>query len=372
MNDNFAMPDCSTRNREVSVFCHIGTVLTSSLESKEVFRRVMKVIGDYFNPQHWSLLLMNEQTRQLSFEIVVGADAGKLVGFCLEPGEGVAGWVSLHGKPLVVDDVRKDPRFSQRVDRLLDFTTRSVVCVPLLTGKNRVVGAIELINKIAPGSDSAIEETDSKVEAFTEMDMLLLSSIGVFTGIAVENAFLYQKVHELAMIDSLTGLNNRHYFNEVFQREVERVNRYGHTICVVMMDVDGLKAVNDTHGHLTGDEVLQTIAGLLKTSVRISDTVARFGGDEFVILMPQADESKGRILVERIQNLIDRWNEKPSIPGVRLGVSFGIHAAGPGNVKNIIMGADQALYHSKSLRERPEEITADDRIRRYLRNGVSR
>ncbi len=376
MNESFARADAGTTGREVDIFCHIGKVLTSSLELNEVFRRVMKVIGDYFNPQYWSLLLMNEETQQLRFEIVVGVDAEKLRGFCLNRGEGIAGWVSLNGKPLVIEDVRKDSRFSPRVDRLLDFTTRSVVCVPLLTGKNRVVGTIELINKITPvptsaGSDSTITGTAQNVETFTEMDMLLLSSIGVFTGIAVENAFLYQKVHELAMIDSLTGIYNRHYFNEIFQSEVERVNRYGHTICVVMIDVDGLKAINDNYGHLTGDKVLHTIAELLKSSVRASDIVARFGGDEFVILMPQADESRGRAMVGRIQELIAQWNEKPSIPGVRLGVSFGINAAGPEKVKKIILEADQALYLSKSLREKPEELTAEDRIRRYLRDTIS-
>lgn len=351
--------DTTAVQSHFNIFSNIGRILTSSLDIQDVFRHVMEIIGDYFAPLNWSLLLMEEETGRLKFEIVMGVDAKKLKNFYLERGEGIAGWVSLNGKPLVVEDMRNDPRFSSRVDQLLDFKTRSVVCVPLLDGKNRVVGVIELINKL----------TEEK-GFFTEMDMAILSSVGVFTGIAIENAFLHQKIVELAMIDSLTGINNRHYFNETFEREVERVCRHGYTICVLMMDVDGLKAINDQHGHLTGDQVLCAIADILKSSVRKSDTVARFGGDEFVVLMPLADESKGRKLSKRIQGLIEKRNEKSLIPGVKLGLSIGIHAAGPENVRDILSTADQKLYQDKNFRKKAEDIISEDQMRCYLRNNL--
>ncbi|MDO9528739.1 MAG: sensor domain-containing diguanylate cyclase [Syntrophales bacterium] len=357
--------DATTVQNQFDIFNNIGKILASSLDIKEVFRRVMEVIGDYFAPQNWSLLLMEEETGRLKFEIVMGVDAGKLKNFYLERGEGIAGWVCLNGKPIVVEDVRKDPRFSSRVDQLLDFQTRSVVCVPLVDGKNRIVGVIELINKLT----SELVTSDSG-GVFTEMDMAILSSIGIFTGIAIENAFLHQKIVELAMIDSLTGVNTRHYFNETFEREVERIYRYGHTVCVLMMDVDGLKAINDQHGHLTGDKIIRTVADILKSSVRKSDIVARFGGDEFVVLMPMSDESNGRELSKRIQELIDEWNKKSLIPGVKLGLSIGIHEAGPTNAKDILSIADQKLYQDKSLKKKAEEITSEDQMRRYLRDTL--
>ena len=351
--------DATAVQSHFNIFSNIGRILTSSLDIQDVFRHVMEIIGDYFSPQNWSLLLMEEETGRLKFEIVMGVDAKKLKNFCLERGEGIAGWVSLNGKPLVVEDTRYDPRFSSRVDQLLGFKTRSVVCVPLLDGKNRVVGVVELINRLTEGKGF-----------FTEMDMAILSSIGVFTGIAIENAFLHQKIVELAMIDSLTGINNRHYFNETFEREVERVCRHGHTICVLMMDVDGLKAINDQHGHLTGDKVLCAIGDILKSSVRKSDTVARFGGDEFVVLMPLTDESRGRKLSKRIQKLIEKWNEKSLIPGVKLGLSIGVHAAGPENVRDILSTADQKLYQDKNFRKKAEDIISEDQMRYYLRNNL--
>jgi len=131
--------DDSPVNSQYDIFSNIGQILTSSLDPDEVFRRVMQVIGDFFAPQYWSLLLIEDDTERLKFEIVMGVDAEKLVAFSLEPGEGIAGWVCQNGVPLVIEDVRYDKRFSARVDELLGFTTRSVVCVPLLNGKNKII-----------------------------------------------------------------------------------------------------------------------------------------------------------------------------------------------------------------------------------------
>lgn len=363
--DTDAMSENTSKiSYQYDIFSNIGRILTSSLDPQEVFHRVMLVIGEFFAPQHWSLLLKDEDTGVLKFELVMGIDPGKLKDVSLEPGEGIAGWVCQHGESLVVEDAQHDARFSPRVDELLGFKTKSVVCVPVLNGKNEVIGAIELINEISPKRPAM-----GTGDIFT--DVALLSSIGVFTGIAAENAFLHQKIVDLAMIDSLTGLNNRLYFNEAFDQEVERVLRYGHTICVLLADLDRFKGINDTFGHLVGDKALRAVADILRASVRKADILARFGGDEFVILMPQADESKGRILADRIQSLIREWNEKEHLPGVTLQVSIGIHEAGPENIKSVLVKADEKLYQDKRYRKRADEIIADDEMRRYLLAKIS-
>ncbi|MCP4699623.1 MAG: sensor domain-containing diguanylate cyclase [Gammaproteobacteria bacterium] len=357
--------------KQSDIFCNIGRVLTASLNPNDVFERVMKIIGHYFSPRNWSLLLMEENSSRLKFEIVMGADASKLKDVFIEKGEGVVGWVCLHGKPLLVENALHDPRFSSRVDDILGFTTRSVVCVPLLDGKNQVMGAIELINKIVPPSAKSLAGSSAagiipSDETFTETDMSILSSIGAFTGIAAENAFLHQKVKELAIIDGLTGINNRHYFNEILQRETDNVKRYKHTICLLMIDVDGFKGINDKYGHLTGDKVLCDIAGILRTSVREGDVLARFGGDEFVILMPFADESEGRKLADRVRGLVRQWNAQALVPGLVLSMSIGVHASGPENIDKLLLMADHKLYHNKNFRKKPEELTSKEQMRRYL------
>ncbi len=365
------MFDISDIKDRSEIFCIIGKVLTSSLNPGEVFKRVMKIIGDFFSPRNWSLLLMEENTGRLKFEIVMGVDGEKMKEVFIEKGEGIVGWVCLNGEPVVVEDAQNDPRFSPRVDQILGFTTRSVVCVPLLNGNNHVVGAIELINKIVPPSAKSIsggkaEKVIPTLETFTKTDMRILSSIGAFTGIAAENAFLHQKVRELAMMDCLTGISNRYYFHEILLRETDKVKRYGHTICMLMIDIDEFKDINDNFGHLVGDQVLIEFAEILKKSVRESDLVARFGGDEFVILMPFAGENEGWKLANRIHNLVIEWNKNSILPGLELKVSIGVHAAGPENVDDILSKTDQQLYLCKSFRKNPDDLTSEEEMRRYL------
>ncbi len=342
------------------VFCDIGRVLTSSLNPKEVFQRIMTVIGDFFAPRNWSLLLREKGSGRLRFEIVMGVDAKRLKKVWVEEGEGIAGWVSQHGRPVVVEDVRADPRFSPRIDEILGFVTRSVVCVPLLDGAKQVIGVIELINRIGPRA------ADGDRENFTADDMAILAAIGTFAGIAAENAFLHQKVQSMAMVDPLTGISNRLYFNDAFCREVQRVRRYGHSLCLMMLDVDGLKCVNDGRGHLVGDKLLVAAAHLLRDSIRQSDVVARLGGDEFVILMPQSGEQQGQELARRIEAAVGRWNETDPLDGVRLGISVGIKAGGADEVDTLLADADRNLYQAKNLRKGWPEPPHEEQVRRYL------
>ena len=361
-----------TTDKDLSdVFCKIGAILTSSLHPKEVINRVMNLIGNYFSPQNWSLLLMEESTGRLKFEIVMGMDSDKIKGVYINKGEGIVGWVCDHAEPAIVEDTSKDSRFSPRIDNMMGFKTHSVVCVPLLNGQNKVIGAIELVNKIVSPSSKPTPSASSKTivptyESFTEIDMRILSSIATFTGIAIENAFLYKKVEELAMVDSLTGINNRYYFNEILQQEKEKVKRYGRTMCLLMMDVDNLKTINDTFGHVVGDKILSSLADILRVSVRESDFLARFGGDEFVIIMPEAKESDAFILSKRIQDMISRWNTKETTPGLTLSISIGVHEAGPDNIENILLSADKDLYQSKVFKKKPEELTSQKEMQRYL------
>lgn len=352
-------------------FRSMGVILTSSLQPKEVIEKVMEMIGSFFSPQNWSLLLIEEETDRMKFEIVMGIDAEKVRGIYLDKGEGIVGWVCETGEPAIIENVENEPRFSSRIDNIMEFKTHSIVCVPLLNGQNKVIGAIELINKIIPPSVQLTSDRETKNiiptdETFTKLDMKILSSIGIFTGVAVENAFLYKKVEELAMVDSLTGINNRHYFNEIMRQETERVKRYKHTMCLLMIDVDDFKYINDNFGHVTGDRVLRSIADMLRVSVRDSDFLARFGGDEFVIIMPEATESDAFILAKRVQDMIARWNAKESLEGLKVSISIGAYEAGPDNIGQILTEADRELYQCKIVKKKPEELTSSDEMKRYI------
>jgi diguanylate cyclase (GGDEF)-like protein len=375
MLDTIEVTKETTQEELSNIFCKIGTILTSTLQPKEVINHVMQLIGGYFSPQNWSLLLLDEKTGRLQFEIIMGVDANKLKGAYINKGEGIVGWVCENAEPAIVKDTSLDKRFSSRIDKMMNFNTQSVVCVPLLNGQNKVVGAIELINKIVSPSTKSTEDSISKsivpsYRSFTEIDMKILSSIATFTGIAVENAFLYKKVEELAMVDSLTGINNRHYFTETLRQETEKVKRYKNTMCLIILDVDNLKIINDSFGHATGDKILSSLADILKISVRESDFLARFGGDEFVIIMPKATKKDAVILSTRIQEMISRWNAKETTPRLVLSVSIGMHEADADNIDEIFINADKSLYQSKVFRKKPEEITSQVEMQRYLKENL--
>ena len=159
---------------------------------------------------------------------------------------------------------------------------------------------------------------------------------------------------------------------DAFHREVERVLRYQHTICLLMMDIDGLKQINDNFGHTAGDVALRAVADILKASVRESDILARLGGDEFVIVMPLADKASGVVLAKRIRERLVRWNVKPVISGITLGLSIGIQEAGPENVNDILKNADKEMYRNKASRKSAEKITSEDEMRSYLRKKIQK
>ena len=124
-------PVAPPRLLELASINEIGKALTSTLDLDEVLRLIMTKISEHLRPENWSLLLVDEEGRELSFVIAVGPGSEGLKGITLKVGEGVAGWVAANGEPLVIPDVSLDPRFSKRVDNLSGFRTESIICVPL-------------------------------------------------------------------------------------------------------------------------------------------------------------------------------------------------------------------------------------------------
>jgi diguanylate cyclase (GGDEF)-like protein len=163
--------------------------------------------------------------------------------------------------------------------------------------------------------------------------------------VLVENVNFYNEMHRLATTDALTSIYNRHFFNETFRREVERARRYGKPMAILLLDVDNFKMFNDRLGHLHGDEVLKAVAHVLSKQLRKSDILARFGGDEFVMIMPETDQASAKNAVERIQSAVANH----SYAHIPLGVSAGISGFRPGlTPEQMLEEADRGLYQHKS------------------------
>src|SRR6266404_2053314 len=133
------------QSQELTIFHDVAKALTSSLDLDSILQTIMDKMAEYFRPDTWSLLMVDEQRNELYFAIAVGDAAETLKTVRMKLGEGIAGWVARHGESLIVPDVYNDPRFAKRIDEMTKWKTRSMICVPLKS-KHRVLGVIQLIN----------------------------------------------------------------------------------------------------------------------------------------------------------------------------------------------------------------------------------
>ncbi len=321
---------------ELRAFAEIGKMLTSTLDIREVLSRLMEKVGELLRPTNWSLLLAEEGTDDLVFEFAEGPGAERLAGLRVGGKEGIVGWVASRGEALLVPDVSLDDRFSARFDRETLFTTRSIVAVPMRI-KGRTVGVIELVNGPAQ-------------PAFAPSDLRMLASIADFAAIALENARNFQRVEDLTVVDEHTGLFNARHLHAVLPAEVDRARRYGHPLSLIFFDLDHFKKVNDRHGHQAGSAILRECGEVLRQGLRTADVPIRYGGDEFVCLLPETSPDQAFACAERIRGLIkERVFLQAEGEGVRLTASFGV-ATFPDQGKTaeeLLREADQAMYRVK-------------------------
>ncbi len=153
----------------------------------------------------------------------------------------------------------------------------------------------------------------------------------------------------LSLVDPLTDLFNRRYLDEIISKEASRANRYGSELTLMMIDVDAFKSVNTRFGHLFGDKVLTEVANLLKKHFRNSDTVVRYGGDEFLVILPETSETEAERAVERLQSQVDAWNSNPPFEGYQMSLSCGLASfTGGKGAPEVIEMADAKMYLRKN------------------------
>lgn len=168
--------------------------------------------------------------------------------------------------------------------------------------------------------------------------------------IAIENARLFQQVQQLAITDELTGAYNRRYFYELVDLELARSKRYNHPVSLLMIDLDNFKTVNDRFGHATGDQVLKGVAEQIQRTVRECDTLGRYGGEEFVLLLPETPLDKAVEVAERLRRMIEA--HKIMVDGIEISITLSIGAAAIGadckDSDALLQRADRAMYEAKA------------------------
>jgi diguanylate cyclase (GGDEF)-like protein len=322
--------------QEVNIFHDVAKALTSSLNLDSILQTIMDKMAEYFRPDTWSLLMADEGKDELYFAIAVGEAADALKNVRLKMGEGIAGWVARHGEPLIVPDVSKDPRFAKRIDELTRWKTRSIVCMPLKS-RQRVLGVIQLINV--------------QMEEFNEAEVFFLQALCDYAAIAIDNARAVERIQELTITDDCTGLYNARHLYKTLEAEVYRSARFGYEFTVLFIDLDYFKRVNDTHGHLAGSRLLAEVGYLIKANLRLIDFAFRYGGDEFVILLPQTNKDSALIVARRLLEVFRTTNFLKA-EGLHLNVRSSIGVATfPEDARTaheIIRQADEMMYAVKN------------------------
>lgn len=322
--------------QELHIFHDVAKALTSSLDLDSILQTIMEKMAEYFRPDTWSLLMVDEKKSELYFAIAVGTAAEALKDVRLKVGEGIAGHVAKFGEKLIVPDVRADKRFAKRIDDVTQMETRSVICVPLRS-KLRVLGVIQLVNV--------------DMEHFGHEEQFFLQALCDYASIAIENARSVEKIQELTITDDCTGLYNARHLYKTLETEVYRSARFGYEFSVLFIDLDHFKQVNDTHGHLIGSKLLAEIGYLIMAQLRLIDYAFRYGGDEFVVLLPQTGKDSATVVARRLRDSM-RSSCYCKEEGLNLNVraSMGL-ATYPHDAKSphdIIRQADEMMYMVKN------------------------
>ena len=251
----------------------LGRTLAATLNPEELLPLALHWLGRALPADAYALFLLDEASRQLTVKGTAGLGAARLQDRTCGLGEGIAGVVAATGEPQLT--AADDP------------TPGAGLYVPLKVTGGRVLGVLQAHRATPP--------------PFTPRDLAQGQAVATQVAVALENAQRYQRTKELSAKDELTGLANRRAFFEALEAEDQRARRYRRGFTILMLDLDAFKHYNDTQGHLGGDQALRAVGRLLLGSTRRADVVARFGGEEFVVLLPETLKAAGAVVAEKIR-----------------------------------------------------------------------
>ncbi|HEX7157550.1 MAG TPA: sensor domain-containing diguanylate cyclase [Edaphobacter sp.] len=325
----------SRQMEHLRVFHDVARALTSSLELEEILTIIMHKMAHFFGPERWSMLLVDEKAQDLYYAIAVGENAESLKGLRVPLGEGVAGWVAKTGNPLVVPDVRLDPHWAAFAARHRDLNIQSICCVPVRSG-DKTLGVIQLLN--------------SQRDLLSEYSVSFVRMLCDYAAIAIRNSHSVTLIHELTITDDVTGLFNARHLYTTLEEHVALARDFS----VLFVDLDHFKSVNDTHGHLIGSRLLAEAGSLLKRSLGPQNLAFRYGGDEFVAVMPGMNKKTARIASLALREDL-RATRFLTGAGLALAVSgsFGLasYPEDADSVAGILRAADTMMYEAKSTRD---------------------
>ena len=317
---------------ELDALKKLSIHLTSSLDLPDVLDAVVsEAVRLIENARDVNIFLY--KNHKLSFGAALDADGTRNKPWSKPRSNGLTYTVARSGEMMIVENMKTHPLFQNVPSSWIG----SIIGIPLKVG-NKVVGVMNL--------------SRSTIGGFSPSELRLLSLLSDQAAVAISNASLHQMISRQAYSDTLTGLPNRRALDERLEEEVASARRNNYSFAVIMMDLDGFKAVNDTYGHTIGDEVLRLVFTEMARGVRTTDFLARYGGDELTLILSQTELSSAQVVSEKIIEGMKKIKYRlPDGKRLKLGISGGIalfpvHArSGP----DLLRAADAALYHAKKF-----------------------
>jgi diguanylate cyclase (GGDEF)-like protein len=315
---------------DLLVFHQLARSLTSSLDLDTILRTILEHMERTIEAELWTLLMLDDATQELYYAIAAGGEQASLCDLRVKVGEGVAGWVVQHGETLILPETEDDPRLKK------SRKVRSVIALPL-RGRKGTHGAIEIFNP--------------RADQMTDYAIAFLHILADHAAIAIENARDVARIQQLTITDDTTGLFNVRHLYDVLGRELDRSSRAKLPVSLAFLDLDRFKQVNDAHGHLVGSELLARIGQRLQELSRKQDLCFRYGGDEFVLLMPETGAEDALMQADALlRTLMETRFEMKN--GLKLSVSASVGLATAPNdgatLHAVIGAADSRMYAVKS------------------------
>jgi diguanylate cyclase (GGDEF)-like protein len=311
----------------------LSATLLSTLEREEVFREIGAMLKEVVEYDSLDIRLVDQATQEMVCIYATGADAADLLALRLSLEGSLRGWVAQHGSAQLVNDGAEDPRVAH-ANGQSERRPHSSLVVPL-----RLRGTVTGVLGMERVAGRTFEEHELEVaQLFANM-----------AAIAIQNAQAYEELERRAITDGLTRLHNHRHFHETLELTARRAERYGESFCLLMLDLDHFKAVNDTVGHQKGDEVLRAVSDVLRSCSRDSDYLARYGGEEFAVILPHTQLQEAVALAHRIRTGVSGIDIGHS--DLTVSVSAGV-AACPESAQTsegILAAADSALLRAKAL-----------------------
>jgi diguanylate cyclase (GGDEF)-like protein len=344
-NDHRHLASIDSRQMDsLRVFHEVARALTSNLELDSLLRSIMAKMEEFFGPEHWSLLMFDEETSELYYALSAGLDETLLRGLRLRPGEGIAGYVASTGNPLVVPDVSADPDWSRYAIAHPELNLRSIACLPIRHGE-RTLGILQLNN--------------SELDLLPESSIAFLRVLCDYAAIALENARHVKLIQHLSITDDCTGLFNARHLYTLLEQEIasHTAKVSGRVVTIVQphfsllfLDLDYFKSVNDRHGHLVGSRLLAEIGNLLKRTLGPTHAPFRYGGDEFVGLLRGLDKPAAteisRLVLERLAQTRFLAGEGLSL-SVTASLGLATFPQDGASLHDLIRSSDTMMYAAK-------------------------